>query len=477
MTIPTHILSSTSASTRVVAALLAAALLAFVAAAPVRADSPALNAGVVIETGYAFALDPATGDWNPVQPIDALSAGAQIGTGPDTRLLLTFPDGSVMQIEPDTHLSLVTITADNVVVYQFHGNTWARAAGTAETTLIIETPSGFLIVTDADLKATVHADGGLEVKITGGQADLGANGDPYGTPMSTGDLVRTGDGNQPTVDVLALEEVEVLSLAGLREQVPPPVVSLEITVETVVIKVEEVAGAVAAMTESEAPEPVVEVVEAAPAVATRDESPVVVTSTEPTPVPTPEPTPAPTPEPTPAPVLTEAEARAIMDAAIDTAKDIRDTAKDDAKDIKDAAIDSAKDIRDTAIDAAKETRDAATDAAKDVRDATIDAAKATKDAETEAAQDIEDKDDRKAAKNAAKDKFKAAKGAAKDIFEAAEDAAKEAFKAAEDAAKDIFKVAEDAAKDAYDAAKDLADDIFKAAKDAARAAFEELFPE
>ena len=359
-----HISTTAAAagSIRVAVALLAAALLALVATTPVRADSPPLSAAVVIEAGYAFALDPATGDWAPVQPVDTLSEGAQIGTGPDTRLLLTFPDGSVLQIESDSHVALVDIAIDNVVIYQFHGNTWARAAVTTATVLKIESPSGFLIATDVELKTTLHADGGLEVKITGGQADLGANGDPYGTPMNTGDLVRAGNGNQPTVDVLEL--VEVVSLGALRGQVSPPAPVLEISVETVVLEEEEVAAAVAAMTDSTDAE-----------VEATDES-----ADTPAAEPTPEPTPAPTP------ALTEAEARAIMDAA---------------------------------IDAAAAERNATRTAARATRDGAIDAAKAVKDAELDAAKSIKDKDDRKAAKAVANDKYDAAEAAAEDAYDAA----------------------------------------------------------
>ncbi len=158
---------------RATAAILAAALLTLIATNAVRADSPPLTATVVIEAGYAFALDPATGEWNAVQPVDTLSEGAQIGTSPDTRLVLTFPVCSVLQIESDSHVALVDIAIDNVVIYQLHGNTWARAAGTAASVMKIETPSGFLIATDAELKSTVHPDGGLEVKITGGPGRSG----------------------------------------------------------------------------------------------------------------------------------------------------------------------------------------------------------------------------------------------------------------------------------------------------------------
>jgi hypothetical protein len=421
---------------RAAAAILAAALLALIATNAARAESPALTAGVIVEAGYAFALDPATGDWNPVQPVDALSEGAQIGTGPDTRLVLTFPDGSVMQIESDTHVALVEIASDNIVVYQFHGNTWARAAGTVETVMKIETPSGFLIATDAELKSTVHPDGGLEVKITGGQADLAANGDPYGTSMNTGDFVQAGAGNQPTVDVLELVEVEVVSLSALREQVPPPVESLEITVETVVMEEEEVAEAVAAMTGSTDPE----VETAVEPVA----EPAVATSAEPVAEPTPE----------PAPALTEDEALAIRDAAISAAAAERNATRTAARETRDGVIDSADDIRDAALDAADATRDAAVDAAKVVKDAELDAAKS-----------IKDKDDRKAAKAAANDKYDAAETAADAIYDAAELAA-----------DDSFDTAETAARSAYDAAVAAANTLCDEQVAAATAAFELLLP-
>jgi PKD repeat protein len=142
-------------------------------AKPVYAASSTLT----ILSGEEVFLSKQGGDWNKVsEEIVLVEEGDGVRTGDNSFALITFHDGSTIEIEPNTEISITEMTDTSTSVWQEVGKTWSGVKKLADTNFEVETPSaaavarGTLIDTVVDeLGNTLWAvfEGVLEVTAQG----------------------------------------------------------------------------------------------------------------------------------------------------------------------------------------------------------------------------------------------------------------------------------------------------------------------
>lgn len=118
--------------------------------------------------------------WEPVEHGQLAWVGDELSTGPGTRITLLFFEGSIMQLEHDTHVRIVDSSAlesgsTTIDIFQFApGNTWSRVAELFDTasSYNVLTSAGVGLVRGTQFKVTVHADGSMDVASAEGEVEL-----------------------------------------------------------------------------------------------------------------------------------------------------------------------------------------------------------------------------------------------------------------------------------------------------------------
>lgn len=165
----------------------------------VQGDEPVL---VQIDFGAAQVRTAGSDQWTPAADGQVLQAGSEISTGPASRITLVFFDGSVMQIEHDTRVTIVeskraATGSTQIVTYVGFGNVWSRvnALLDAGSVYAVTTPAGVGLVRGTQFKVTVHPDGSMDLKTVEGVVEVGK--DTAATPVRVEGGKETSLGRSP----------------------------------------------------------------------------------------------------------------------------------------------------------------------------------------------------------------------------------------------------------------------------------------
>lgn len=132
--------------------------------------------------GIVEVLPTGADTWQPASSGERIEAGAQIRTGPLSAAALVFFDGSVTEIEAETELTIVQMSARRdhsstvIVLYQDLGQTYNRVQpmpGSASR-FRVETPTAVTGVRETEFTVRVEADGATNVTVVKGAVDVTA---------------------------------------------------------------------------------------------------------------------------------------------------------------------------------------------------------------------------------------------------------------------------------------------------------------
>jgi hypothetical protein len=144
----------------------------------------ASNCTLSIYSGEVEILSPGQEGIQPGIDGMTLEVGTRIITAPDSQALITFFDGSTLNLEPQTDIEIERLVSDdkqsvNIVLKQYIGKTWSRVIKMADPHYEIQTPSAaavvrgtiFMVEVDETGETTVATDEGL-VSVTGGDEEV-----------------------------------------------------------------------------------------------------------------------------------------------------------------------------------------------------------------------------------------------------------------------------------------------------------------
>jgi outer membrane protein assembly factor BamB len=121
---------------------------------------------LTIFRGEVSLQQPETADWISANDGMSLVAGDKIKTAPESNALITFLDGSTVEMEPETELSIVKVDAtedgsSSVGIKQWVGRTWSRVARLvdAESTYEVETLSAVAVARGTLIDTEVTPEG------------------------------------------------------------------------------------------------------------------------------------------------------------------------------------------------------------------------------------------------------------------------------------------------------------------------------
>jgi len=140
--------------------------------------------------------------------------GDSVRTGKDSIALITFEDGTTVELEPETEVTVEAMTSNYKKVMQSVGRTWSgmkRLVG-AQSTFEMETPSAAAVVRGTWWDTDVDWDGNTIIGTYDGSIDVTAQGQTQ--TVGAGSQSRTNVGEPPQEP----------------EPIPPPRNSLEITI-------------------------------------------------------------------------------------------------------------------------------------------------------------------------------------------------------------------------------------------------------
>ena len=157
-----------------VAAILFGSLFFWVFPHPASATSTTLS----ILSGKALVFQESTDSWVEVSDGTILRAGERIRTDSNSHALLTFFEGSTMELEPDSEVTIeeLTVASDTgsaiVRLKQQMGKTWSRVEKLIDPASRYEvgTPSAAVLVRGTLLGIEVDADGATLASVFEGQA-------------------------------------------------------------------------------------------------------------------------------------------------------------------------------------------------------------------------------------------------------------------------------------------------------------------
>jgi outer membrane lipoprotein-sorting protein len=123
-----------------------------------KASKPAYAASstLTILSGEEVFLSEQGGDWNKVsEEMVIVEEGDGVRTGDDSFALITFHDGSTIEIEPNTEISITEMTDTSTSVWQEVGRTWSGVKKLADTNFEVETPSAAAVARGTLIDTTV----------------------------------------------------------------------------------------------------------------------------------------------------------------------------------------------------------------------------------------------------------------------------------------------------------------------------------
>ncbi len=171
------------------------------------APAPALasSSTVTVLGGEVLVRRGEGADFRPVADGDLVQSGDVVRTGPDAHAVLTYFDGSIVEVEPGSEIVVralgATAAGDIVVVMeQTLGRTWhvvARALS-ANSRYEVRTPTATALVRGTSFDVEVEADGRTSVTTTEGEvAAVGERGDPVAVPAGQRTEVPKGEAPTP----------------------------------------------------------------------------------------------------------------------------------------------------------------------------------------------------------------------------------------------------------------------------------------
>ncbi len=135
--------------------------------------------------------------WEDVRKTVVVKEGDSIKTGERTWALLTFHDGSTMELEPETHITVTRLSRDAVNIWQQIGRTWSGIKKLTGPLFEFEvhTPSASAVVRGTLLDIHVSESGDTVVTAFEGAADVIAMG--LASLVTAGMEVRVTRGEAP----------------------------------------------------------------------------------------------------------------------------------------------------------------------------------------------------------------------------------------------------------------------------------------
>ncbi|NQT73601.1 MAG: FecR domain-containing protein [Chloroflexi bacterium] len=139
-----------------------------------------------ILSGDVFVMEGDSDSWDEAKDGMDLAAEDSVKTGADSYALITFFEGTTMNIEPDTEISISELTVneetDSTIVRlkQKAGETWNRVEKLADSAskYEIETSAGVGAVRGTTIGLVVGSDGKTTMKVYEGEGSLFAQGVP-----------------------------------------------------------------------------------------------------------------------------------------------------------------------------------------------------------------------------------------------------------------------------------------------------------
>jgi hypothetical protein len=128
-----------------------------------------------------------------------LNAGTRVKTGTDSSALLTFFDGSTVELKSDTEIEITRLESDNgkavtIVLKQWVGRTWSTVVKMADkgSRYQIDTPSAVALVRGTQFLVDVDETGRTVEHTTQGLVSISANGEEVLVPPGQVTIVETG---------------------------------------------------------------------------------------------------------------------------------------------------------------------------------------------------------------------------------------------------------------------------------------------
>ena len=181
-----------------VVVVVVASLVLFATSRPASAASTVLSIlngrADVARTGGAFAQ---------ANDGDLLAGGDRVRTGESSNALISFFDGSTIELEPQAEITITDISANDgaitIKLAQSIGRTWSSIHKFADSrsTYEVKTPAATATVRGTGLDITVGADGATKVAVTDGAAVVSAQGVEVAVPAGTQTTVQQGSPPAP----------------------------------------------------------------------------------------------------------------------------------------------------------------------------------------------------------------------------------------------------------------------------------------
>lgn len=138
----------------------------------------ARSSTLTVLSGEQVSISREVGVWETVTETLAVSEGNRIKTGDDSWALVTFQDGSTLEMEPGTEITIKKLRRDEIGIWQQVGRTWSgikKLTGPTDR-FYIESPSGSAMVRGTLLDVLVDAEGNTMVGAMEGKVEVVAQG-------------------------------------------------------------------------------------------------------------------------------------------------------------------------------------------------------------------------------------------------------------------------------------------------------------
>jgi hypothetical protein len=191
----------------VIMAVLIGALSFGPARVPVETSNLASQCTLTILGGTVEILTPGGEVASPGVNGMTLDAGTTISTSADGEVLLTFFEGSELELEADTVVKISEVTvaeneAVSITLSQLAGSTWSHVTKMIDkySKYEIHTPSAVALVRGTYFMTQVESDGKTRVETAEGLVSVAAEGEEVYVPVGKKTIVKPG--KTPTVPVI-----------------------------------------------------------------------------------------------------------------------------------------------------------------------------------------------------------------------------------------------------------------------------------
>ncbi len=155
-------------------------------------------------SGQIEVMPPGTASWQPAGDGMTLDAGVRVKTGDDSRAVLTFFEGSTIELEPGTDIEVESVVGGDgespqIVMKQWLGRTWNRVVKKIDpgSRYEIQTPSACALVRGTLFEVDVDEDGFTTVRTFDGLVSVIAEEEEVHVPAGHQVNVESG---QPPAD-------------------------------------------------------------------------------------------------------------------------------------------------------------------------------------------------------------------------------------------------------------------------------------